>query len=970
MPISRSLVAGVSTLLLLLSATCSWAQPPDAEWRTVETEHFRVHYPAETEAWTLRIVSRFESIREHVEAEVGQTSGERVEVLVVDPLARANGNAMPARGWPRMRLYTTPPASDSILGHYADWAELLMVHEDTHLVHLLRPSRNPLWRKVESIVPFGPIARRAPRWVTEGYATVIEGRLTGWGRPHGDLRAALIRRWAQAGQLPGYGELSGNRRWRGMSMAYLVGSAYLEWLEARTDGEALPRVWARMTARADRSFESAFRGVFGDSPRRLYGRFVAETTFRAMQIENEQNGTLVAGTLWQDLDRQPSAPTVSADGEQLAMVLRPRNAPSRLVVWSTAPNDEAAEKRREAIDELLAADPEDVPAVATEVLRRKPVHTRLTTVGAAPFDPRFLPDGSLLFTRFEPDPDGFFRTDLFRWMPATGAEIRVTHGAGVREADPTPDGRHAVAVRYRHGASQLVRVDLSSGAVTEITAPTFDEVRAQPRVSPDGTRVASVVHRGDGWRLAVRHLATGRERLLDTSPRALIVHPAWQDDQTLVASVGERGFVDLVAFDLETGNQKPLTRTGGAAMAPTPDGSGGLYFLALEHDGFDLRHLASDAESPQPHDFTVAGREAELAPAVPPVAPEPTRWTVVEPPAPRPYGTGPKETMLLVGGGVSVAGERIELGLRVGDPVGRLDLVGLLGVDHTDAVQGVVSARWRGLPITLGARLVWAEDRPSEQDGAEHLDIGDTLDATRRGVLVTLGDTGVADGAARGLAWRWSGAAWLGDVEPDGSDRLDQRLVSADGGVRLNRDHGSWRIGAAIDGRATFGETDGHSWRRWGGNARLEGGFEPRGGFGLRLGVMAGRHGSQDLLYDVDHYQLGGLADSIVPFVVRPRLVVPVLRQGSQIGDEHEVQRVDLRLDGGPVVFFERHRLWSDGDDRGAWSELAGVEGRIRSRAMPYLRLPGVDVRWGVATLLDGPFEDDVEGWIGVRWAP
>ena len=37
-------------------------------------------------------------------------------------------------------------------------------------------------------------------------------------------------------------------------MAYLLGSAYLEWLEERGGPGSLRKLWARMTARAPRGF--------------------------------------------------------------------------------------------------------------------------------------------------------------------------------------------------------------------------------------------------------------------------------------------------------------------------------------------------------------------------------------------------------------------------------------------------------------------------------------------------------------------------------------------------------------------------------------------------------------------------------------------------------------------------------------------------------------------------------------------
>src|SRR5947209_7571926 len=251
---------------LLLLAVPSFAQGPDARWRTIEMPHFRIHYPADSEAWTRRAAARLEAIWARVEGEVGYRPPEVVDVVVSDPIAQANGAALPFLGWPRLILWTSPPEPESELGHYSDWSELLLVHESTHLVHLLRPSRNPTQRLLERLLPVGPLVLKAPRWVMEGYATVVEGRLTGSGRPNGDLRAAILRRRAQEGRLPSYGQLNGDKSWRGFSMAYLMGSAYLEWLDRRAGPGSLPKLWARLSARRDRSFDEAFSGVYRDSP--------------------------------------------------------------------------------------------------------------------------------------------------------------------------------------------------------------------------------------------------------------------------------------------------------------------------------------------------------------------------------------------------------------------------------------------------------------------------------------------------------------------------------------------------------------------------------------------------------------------------------------------------------------------------------------------------------------------------------
>ena len=96
------------------------------------------------------------------------------------------------------------------------------------------------------------------------------------------MRAAVLRTWAMNGQLPTYAQLNSDRRFLGMSMAYLAGSAFLEWLVEKNGPDSLRNLWARMTARQRRSFDSAFAGVFSDTPKRLYGQFTAELMIAAM----------------------------------------------------------------------------------------------------------------------------------------------------------------------------------------------------------------------------------------------------------------------------------------------------------------------------------------------------------------------------------------------------------------------------------------------------------------------------------------------------------------------------------------------------------------------------------------------------------------------------------------------------------------------------------------------------------------
>ena len=964
-------------LALLLLPLPGHAQGPAADWRTLSTPHFRIHYPTPSEAWVRKAAVRLESIRERVVAEVGYEPPEVVDVLVSDPLADPNGQALPFLGWPRLILWTSPPGPDSEIGHYADWAEVLIVHEETHLVHLLRPSRNPTRRLLERLLPLGPITLRAPRWVIEGYATVVEGRLTGSGRPNGDLRAAFLRRWAQAGKLPGYGRLaSDTETWEGQSMAYLAGSAYLEWLEERAGAGSLRKLWARMTARAPRSFDDAFRGVFGDSPADLYDRFRAELTWRAFEAERRSGAEPVDGELWQDLAWTTGAPAVSPDGERIAIVLRSKQGPARLVVWSAAPDEDAERKWRERERALRKRDPEDVPAVRTKPLPLKVLYSLEGHDGTEPTMPRWMPDGkTILFVRFEPDAGGFLHPDLFSWAPGSGEVRRITREADLRDPDPAPDGRWAVAVRNRDGSSQIMRVDLGSGEVEALSPPSVEQVYDRPRVSPDGRRVVYALHREGAWRLAIRDIEGGATTELAPPPGGTVSSPAWSPDGlSIFAVVGIAGFIDLYAFPAggEGGAAEPvaLTRTQAAALAPAPTPEGtGLFFLSLEPGGLDLRRLnlpargAAGAATRTPADLP-----GELAPAIQPPAPErPEPFVRAEVAPGRPYGLGRQELFPLFGGSASSTGGVLELGLRGGDVVGRLDwlLLGSLG-EHGWPEGGALAAAWRGWPVEAGLHLFRSRERPTEEEPA-----------ARRGNLLDLDRQGFELWASR--HWQWSGGGFAvagrtlwNQVQPVNRDEaLDQRLaafaLSWDGSRRWGR----WRLRPAAAAHYEAGRTEGSgSWARWGGAARLGVRYED-----TRLTLSWRRDASRDLAYGFDLYQLGGPETSLLPeSVLANRIAVPGLPAGELLGESHEGQRAELSLGFLPApLFYERHRLWNSGESRQDWLSLAGLEYRFSFGPLPIGRLPTFDLRAGVARVLEDPFgelEDDTRWWLITAWRP
>lgn len=190
---------------------------------------------------------------------------------------------------------------------------------------------------------------------------------------------------------------------------------------------------------------------------------------------------------------------------------------------------------------------------------------RLTDNPQGNYEPAVSPDGEWI--AFVSSRDG--NAEIYRMRADGSGQVRLT-AFHTDDWAPrwSPDGRRIAFLSNREGRDRVYVVGADGTGIRALNSDADTAQEAEPAWSPDGTRVAHTIRAGEGSRIAVTDLRTGRRTLVSQAGESASA-PAWSPDGRHIAYTASRGAEsDIRIVRADGGASFTVIRAPGADWLP------------------------------------------------------------------------------------------------------------------------------------------------------------------------------------------------------------------------------------------------------------------------------------------------------------------------------------------------------------------------------------------------------------------
>lgn len=562
-------------------------------WRTVETEHFKFHYPAELEPVAGYIAGIAESVAEAKMKRYHIRLPNKVEFVIREDIF-SNGWANSLQN--TMTVWVSD--WDFPIRSTHNWLKDVVTHEFSHLVSIQSSSKlpspiqglvigyqdyynEPVQSSFATIIPF----TQQPNWFAEGVAQ-YESEFSGFDAwdSHRDM---LLRTAALDNKLLGYDRMG---TFAGTSLQYELGPytqgfAFVKYLAAKYGDGAIIRLWAENSRLHRQTLSASMERVLGKDGHELWEDWKNSITSQYSD-QVKALGKLEPGQKLTSEGFYNYYPRWNAKGDGIFFVSNRGRDDFKGALYLYTLADTTKKKEEDRIK------------IITGGIR-------------SPFDVAKDDSTFLYHSAKNEDKHGIHKLDVYQKNPRRKrgwfefgkdkTERRFTKDLNAVQASYDRESKRIVFVRNHLSNFYLCTAPVPEGKELDLDSVTtlFPSDTAlqgkygfniySPRFSPDGKSILFSYYDGTSRNIGmVTSNGSDFHAVLDRPYDER--DPEWNPDgKSFFFSADSGGIYNIYRYAFATGGIEALTQVSGGAFAPAIDSSGKhLAYVGYDTSGFSL----------------------------------------------------------------------------------------------------------------------------------------------------------------------------------------------------------------------------------------------------------------------------------------------------------------------------------------------------------------------------------------------
>jgi Tol biopolymer transport system component len=573
---------------------------PELEWRTIETEHFYVHYHDGTER-TARVIAKVaEEIYEPVTSLYNHKPDQKVSFIVKDYDDYSNGAAY----FYDNKIEIWASSLDFDLRGTHNWLRNVVTHEFTHIVQIQTsmkfgrrvPGFYLQWLGYESerrtdvlygypnvIVSYPISGFVVPSWFAEGVAQYNRRELgyDSWDS-HRDM---ILRMYALDDNMLTWAEMAVfGKTSLGNESSYNAGFAFVRYMADTYGEEKVVDISRNLSSLTEITIDGAIKRAIGKDGEQVYNEWRSslrsDYATRTEQVKNNLHlGDIIANVGFGNF-----YPTFSPDGKTIAYISN-------------------KESDYFGVSGIYLYD----VATKTEKLLKDGVHSTIS----------WSQDGKKIYyskaTRDNPHWSKVF--DLYVYDIENDEEIKLTRALRANAPAVSPDGSLITYVSGHDGTLNVFTIKSDGSNPQQLTHYTNGEQVYNPKWSPDGKTILFDYSLKDGRDIAMIPADGGDVQFILSEfydERNAIFS---SDGSSIIYASDETGIFNLYRFNPNTKQKEQLTNVLGGAFMPTVNASGQIAFASYASTGYKISFLERSEPIPTPAGYVnVSSGTAPVSP--------------------------------------------------------------------------------------------------------------------------------------------------------------------------------------------------------------------------------------------------------------------------------------------------------------------------------------------------------------------